>query len=128
MLSVKIQINQPLRGGNVQDFVFPVHVCDELLGGGDEDFHAVEVDLHQRIVRELHEVFANANVSGFFIDYLEADYLVEIEAVASEFRQTAEGQVEFRLHKLAHIVHVHILQFDDELVVSPVLQVLNDIR
>ena len=111
----------------MEGFVLAVHVGDELLAGGNEDFLAVVVHLHERIVGEFHEILADAQFAEFIVNDLEANHFVEIEAVAGEFGEAAERQVEFRLHKLLHIAHIHILQFDDKLVVASILQIFDHI-
>ena len=127
LLSVKIQIHQPFGRGDVQGFVFPVNLCDKLLGGGDEDFGAVMVNLHQRIVGEFHEIFAGADLAQAVVNNFKSNHFVEVETVAGKFRQAAEWQIQIRLHKFAHVVYVHVLQFDDKLVVAAILQFLNHI-
>ena len=90
LLSVKIQIHQPFGRGDIQGFVFPVNFGDELLGGGDEDFGSVMVNLHQRIVGEFHEILASADFAQAVVNDFKANHFVEIEPVAGEFRQAAK--------------------------------------
>ena len=111
----------------MEDFVLAIHICDELLAGGDEDFLSFVIHLHQRVIGEFHEIPANAEFSHFIINYLKTNHFVEIKAIAGKFWETAERKIEIGLHELFHIVHVHILQFDNELVVAPILQFFNHI-
>ena len=68
----------------MQDFVLPIHLSHKLLRGGDEDFAAVVVHLHEGVVGQFHEILAGADFSQSVIDHLKSDHFVEIEAVAGK--------------------------------------------
>ena len=94
----------------------------------DEDLGAVVVDLHNGVVAHFEEILAGADLAQPLVDDGEADDFVEVEAVAVEGRELAQGEVEFHLGELAALVGADAVELDDELVVAAVGDVLHGVR
>ena len=101
---MQIHVDEPLRRLDVQDAVVTVDAGDELLAGGDEDLLVVVRHHHDGVVAHFQELAAGADLALLLVCYRKSDHFVEIETVAGQFGQLAQGQVKFHAHKVAGFV------------------------
>ena len=77
---------------------------------------------------QFQEACADADTSFSLIVNLEPDHLMEIESIAFEGREFRQREIEISLDEVFGIVGVNILEKNDELVATSVLDFIDLIR
>ena len=93
LLTLQIQIYQPIRSRNIDGFILPVHLFYDWVDNWDKNFLVAVDDLEKWLGWIFNDGLNGANVAVGIVYHAKPSHLVKIELISSQFWQYIEGEV-----------------------------------